>query len=494
MVKLLWYLLFLLMYAVATSAFGGVLAKLKRSTQTSFWLQEISQLLTAGLLYLTTLLLARYSSLLIFGFYFLSAQVFVVLDAVLNATEVGREKGRYQAEVRWGGECFILNHPLLNMMIGLVGLITFLAFPVLAGIVYFSNAVPSETATVAVIRVTLLTLFVGGMAMMLPSQVGVPFSENLSTPVRRRYFFSLSASLLPNGLLLAILLSTFSISESKAVHSDANFHFTYSPLTLIIVGAYFVVTLLGPTVLGSMRSARWNRQLTEQLGQAWTRAIEILRMPSADSYTTELSSLIDELQKSRDTLVNNDRGIALGLRLDELKAQQDQSTVPVTTNGVRPNIAAGDADLSMATGETGTGVSTVQPESELASKPSSDILNVPFYQTLRQSFADSNYYLARRNDPRFIYIDALDSLIKKLHTTMSDLQSKRSSQARLKAGREWAENYEAERKDLVGMASSAKANTFAAVVISTVLTSLLTAFFTGFGSWLWTHVAHTLPK
>jgi hypothetical protein len=494
-VKLLWYLLFLFMYIVATSAFGAVAAKFKRSTQTPLWLLEVTQFSAAALLYLTTLLLARYSSFLIVGFYFLSSQVAILLDAMFNATEVGREKGRYQGEVRWGAMCFALNHRQLTVLVGLVGLIGYIAFPVLAGIAYFSNAVPSENATVGVIRAALLTLFVGGMVLMLPTQVGVSFSENLSAPVRRRFFFSLSASLLPNGLLLAILLSTFNIPESKTAHSSAGFHLTYSPLMLIILAAYFVLTLLVPTVLGSMRNTRWHRQLTGEQEQALAKAIEILRTPQASSYTIEVSNLIDGLQKSRDTSVSIDKSLAFGLRLDEVKAQLDLSTVAVgTTSSPLQTIATGDNDPSMPVGQVNPSVTIAQPEDELAISPSADILNIPYYQILRRSFEDSNYYLARLNDPRFAYIDALDALVKKLHATTGDLESKRSGQARLKAAREWADNYEVERRNLVNTASAAKTNTLGAAAVSTVLTSLLTVFFTSFGNWLWAHAVLTLPK
>lgn len=480
MVKLLWYLLFLFMYGVATPAFGAVAAKFKRSTQTPLWLLEVTQLSAAALLYLTMLLLARYSNLLIVGFFFLSSQVAILLDAMLNATEVGREKGRYQGEVRWGAMCFALNHRPLTVLVGLAGITGYIAFPVLAGIAYFSNAVPSENATVGVIRAALLTLFVGGMVLMLPTQVGVAFSENLSAPVRRRFFFSLSASLLPNGLLLALLLSTFNISESKAAaHSGADFHLTYSPLMLIILAAYFVLTLLVPTVLGSMRTTRWHRQLTGEQEEALAKAIEILRTPQASSYTTELSSLIDELQKSRDTSVSTDKGLAFGLRLDEVKAQLDLSTTAVSI---------------MSGGQASPSVAIAEPEEEPAASPSADILDIPYYQILRQSFEDRNYYLARPNDPRFAYIDALDALVTKLHATIGDLESKRTGQARVKAAREWAENYEVERRDLVNTASAAKTSTLGAAVVSTVLTSLLTVFFTSFGNWLWAHAVLTLPK
>jgi hypothetical protein len=487
MVKVLWYLLFLCTYLAFTLAFMPVYKKITRTAKVPFWTQEIVNLLVASLLYLTSVLLAKYSSLLIAGFYFASAQVPILLEAVLNALQVGRERGLYQAELRWAGECFTLSHKLLVSIAGIVGFLAYLAFPVLAGIVYFSHHVPSTTVTIEVIRITLLTLFVGGVAAGLPTQVGVPFSENLNDTVRRRFFFTLSASLVPNGLLLAILLSTFNVSTKAAARSAGNFHLTYSPLVLIIVAAYFIAALLVPTVIGSMRSARWQGQLLEDQKQVLTEAIDILRTRTADPHNPTLTELAEKLQESRDTLVKNDQSIALGLSLDELKARQEQDALAVAiVKSPPPNVIEQQ--------ETSPPVNALQSTEARPESAPADVLSTPFYKALRQNFDDNNYYLARPYDPRFRYLDWLDSRIEKLHTTTNDLQSKRSGPARLKAAREWAEDYKAERDGLDETTKAPKTNTLGAVAASTLVTSVLTVFFTSFSDWLWTHVVHTLPK
>lgn len=115
---------------------------------------------------------------------------------------------------------------------------------------------------------------------------------------------------------------------------------------------------------------------------------------------------------------------------------------------------------------------------------------------LDQESAENNqdYYRARPHDPRFQYLDWLHSFVEKLHMTASDLQTKSEPAAELRAALAWADSYDNDRHDSTQKASRMKTNAVGAVIASTLVTSVLSVFFTGFGSWLWTYVAQTLPS
>jgi hypothetical protein len=78
--------------------------------------------------------------------------------------------------------------------------------------------------------------------------------------------------------------------------------------------------------------------------------------------------------------------------------------------------------------------------------------------------------------------------------TTNDLQVKSEPAAELGAALAWADSYVNDRRELMEKASLTKTNALSAAIASTLVTSVLGVFFTGFGSWLWTYVASTLPS
>jgi hypothetical protein len=218
-----------------------------------------------------------------------------------------------------------------------------------------------------------------------------------------------------------------------------------------------------------------------------TRAIAILRTRTAVPHNPTLLELAQNLEESRDALVNNDESVAFGLGLDKLKAHQEQGA---------PAAAMIDGPPSNAIRQEGNGGPVTSPHSTgvISQRSGVDVLSAPFSKAVRQIFYDGNYYQSRSDDPRFQYLDWLDLHIEKLHETANDLESKRSSATRVKAAQEWSDDYENERSELAQKANSGKSSTLGTAAASTVVGSVLTVFFTSFSNWLWPHVAGTLLK
>jgi hypothetical protein len=491
--KILWYLLFLLGYAIF-SALTVFLLKpdATKTKMSSFPYLEASSLLSSVMLYVLVLILTRFSILLITVFYFLSVQLCIFAGTSLGIVTFRRSPNRYLAETIWASVCFsIRNVWLLGITIYIEGLALWIGYPVVAGIIYFSGTVPSTAVTLAIIRITLLILFVGGLAVVLPSQVGVALSENLSSGTRRRFFAFSATGILSTGVLLTTLLWTFSASISKTAHSAQSFHLAYSPIELSILTTYFVLIFLLPHVIGVARGAEQQKRIVGLKTEVLSKAIGILRIPKSDSYAHALSGLLRELETQLISFVNSDKSILFGLSFDNAPPEGqvlNQSEVnDLPSSG---QIDAGEHDRASASSTV-----VLAPNKETQLQQGVDVVRQSaLYDGIYKNFDPRNYRLARSYDLRFQYLEWLDSLCDQLATTISDLATKRAGTARVSAARAWADSYEQNRKDLAQLVTGTKTNAVTAFVASTLATSLLSLIVTGVGNWLWTQVAHTLLK
>jgi len=252
---------------------------------------------------------------------------------------------------------------------------------------------------------------------------------------------------------------------------------------LAILAAYFMITLLLPYLIGIGRCSHQRDLLEGHKTDALTKTTHILRIPLADSYVPELSRLTADLSNQHNDFVKNDKGILLGLLLEE-SYRQDGLPAAAGSASSAPAIEAADHPAH------GTPSSAdLSPEP----LPPHESTNKGWLNAV-SSFDPDIYHLARPEDPRFRYLDWLDSYVKQLEMTASDLRSKSGNVIRVKAARAWADSYDGDRRDLSETASEPKTHALVAVVASTAITTAASVFFTGFGSWLWTHAAQNLPK
>jgi hypothetical protein len=484
MMKTFWYLLFLVALGVWTYGTYRLMKPKSDETKLSFRDLEAQYLLGSLMLYVFVLLLARFSTLLIASVYFLSAQFDILLKVMSGETAHRRNPSRYLAERLWAATCFSVRHPILTYTTIFMSMVILIGYPVVAGIVYFSSTIPSSAATLSIIRVTLLLLFIGGTALTLPIQIGAALSENLSSPARRRFLASSLATIAPQSVILTTFLWTFSSVENKASHSTLVFRFTYSPTVLAILAAYFVITLLLPYLIGIGRCSHQHDLLESRKKDALTETIHLLRIPLADSYVPELSRLATDLRNQYEDFARNDISIQLGMHFGEIY-KEDELLAEADSPPSSPPIEA-------AKDHPGSGTLSVVDLSVKPLPPRERTNKAPLNPTY--PFDPDIYHLARPEDPRFRYLDWLDSHVKRLDMTASDLQAKSASAIRVRAARAWADSYDGDRRDLSENASETKTHALTAIVASTAITTVASVFFTGFGNWLWTHAAQNLPK
>jgi hypothetical protein len=473
--KILWFVLFLIAYGLFGVISGRLLKNLTH-TRRWFWASELMALTTSVFLFAILYTLARSDSLLLPGGLFLATQISVLIKAAAGMTTVGEAPGQLQAEARWTGISLMIRHEWVALVSGYINLLIAPAYPVAVGIVYFSDHVPSSAATLSVTRITLLLLFIGGSLSLLTTQIGLFSSENLSAGSRQKLFYPKLGDVASTGLVLAVLLSTFSTSAGGA-HSAQGIHVRFSPLVVVILLVYFLGSAVVPFLVGSSRNQKWQTHLRARRPDALGDVIGTLSKPVSDSYDAELAVLISRFEQERATFVASDVGITYGLWLDQVKAYETVLGTPPPAPDPAP---AADAAPDPAPAPS----SPPRPEPPAFGSTVVGMLKV---------FDPEDFYTARAHDPRFEHLDWLDELIAELGETRQNLAGKRSGTTRVHAAKDWAVNYDNERDELKETAAVAKSS-LSGVVLGTLVTSLLGVVFTGFGNVLWTHAATALHK
>ena len=485
MVRILWYLLFLVTYGVMGSLVYRVSVLKPGRVRASFWTSEAIYLLSAATLYCFVLVLTRFSVAPIAASFFISAQVPIILNVVLDAIAVGGDRNdRRMAEIRWATVCFNVRHKGLMAWQIVVSMVVGLGYPVVAGILYFSGGTSSAAKTLAITQVTLVMTFFSNFIIFWPTQVGLALSENLSAAGRWRLFGLSLASLVPTAMLLAAFLWTFDFAHPTVaqIRSAGSLRLTYSAAELTILLAYFVTTLLLPHVVGTMRGTRWLNQLTEQREATLTDVIRILRIPKPGFHTQAILTLVARLQQEWETLATAKDDVVLGLELDELRTQPGAGfTAPALTSVV----GAGHGAL----------IGTPEPGASDQSSAHGNLLASAILDESRENpDREHYYYLARDGDPRFAYLDWLGRMIDQLRMTASELIIRHDGLADLSFPAYWANSYEEQRRELRETARRGRANPLVPIIAGAFVTSVVTVLFTGFANWLWPHIAQTLPK
>jgi hypothetical protein len=165
MEKILWYLLFLIVWGALSRAIYIYQRPERRNVKAGIWDQEIMALNGSLVLFLPVLLLAKFSSLLIAGAYFLGAQVDILATVISGEYSRRHAPSQYLAEALWASAAFGIRKPAVGEAIDRGTVVLEVAYPIVAGIVYFTSVIPSEAATLALIRVTLLVVFIGETLM-----------------------------------------------------------------------------------------------------------------------------------------------------------------------------------------------------------------------------------------------------------------------------------------------------------------------------------------
>jgi hypothetical protein len=444
---------------------------------------ELLAAIEATQLFLFILILSRQSIPELAVIYFLSYQLAMIVRGLLWAF-YGSLGAKPKAELAWAWLESIVRHRLLfAVQFILIIVIILLAYPIVSGIIFFGSSVPSRAETLSIIRVTLLFISLSGFVLLIGSQAGLLTSENASRTARFRQLAFYIGNLIPIGILLAVLFSSFNTepSPSAGALGLGALSLSASPLIFVLLTAFFIVSVLLPYLVGQRRAALWSAELQERELKLLTAAAKVLREPAdIELQLPRLRELIEESMSHRRALMASDMGAALGIQLDKILAKDaEKKSTP-------------SSDVNQESGSLTETGNNSDLEDSLSQDPRFRGIDVV---QLASSTGGKAFPIARAADPRFIYLDSLGSFEEKLRLTMADLGNQATAEDRIARATLWASSIEDDRRDLAAapLGSPAKGGS-GSLVVTTIVTSILSALFTGLGSWLWTHAARTLPR
>ena len=102
------------------------------------------------------------------------------------------------------------------------------------------------------------------------------------------------------------------------------------------------------------------------------------------------------------------------------------------------------------------------------------------------------YKESRHLDPRFQYLDWAKEFTDKIRVVMGDLKGK-WSRRQVVTAKDWADAFDGERRELDDQKGVGR-QTVEPFIFNVILSSALGVIFTGFGNYVWGHIAQLLPK
>ena len=195
-------------------------------------------------------------------------------------------------------------------------LLIIFSYPVFAGIIYFSYPVPSHANSLAVIRLNLLVLFIGGIVAFLVNRVAFLSDANISDATRRTFLASNTSSLIPLGFILSVIFASSSRSSQSTQNSPGGIQIAFSPLLLIILVGFFLMTILVPFFIGERSNIRWQEELKKRRKDHLTNLISVLRIPMPKRYIEALQEVDADVYEGLQKSIEDDQAFAWGVWFD----------------------------------------------------------------------------------------------------------------------------------------------------------------------------------
>ena len=425
------FITFLIVYTV------WIVAVYKLSYRLQNNLLRGKALLTQEMLLLATVLgffvfiwiLSGYLNIKLIGLFLLAAHLGTIIMAILWALS-GSVDIRWGPRAIWAGGEFGMKHPWMMMTTSVISLIAVIAYPVIAGIVYFSHLVPSHRVTVLIFRYTLLALFISSWIAMLPILIGVLSSKNVDKGTRTRFFVAQIGSLVSNALFLALTFWAFGIAGRGYEFSVSGIPFTFSPLLISVVFAFFICTVLIPYGIGTHQAKKWKIHLLErQLG--WVRKLlNILDFPIPPSYIPKLTELDSQIKAEYHRFAESDVMVKIGQETKQI---------------------------------------------EFSSRPRWGYRNLILA-----------YQACRDLDPRFNYVDFLIQLRYKIKDIIFEFKRLGSETDLIEAATVCAKAYHSQKDELSKAIEATKqAKPIVSVGLATITSMIVGSILSEFGEWIW---------
>ncbi len=296
--KILIFLLLLLTYLVWVSLMALALKDLMKgkaiSLANEFFLSLISVTGFYAMVWILSgfynLSLTTASFVLLFGSMIISRMVWAFVGSYLDED--------WLSQVSFLAQEIIEKNVPAAIVMGILTYASVFVFPIGIGIVYFSNDVSTSEGVKNIIKYSLIFQFVGNYAAVLPQTFNLFLSRNIDETIRSKVLVNNISALLGSAMWLALGIWAFGAEgEFGYPLTLGELTLTISPVILIILSIYFVVTLFLPYLVGFFQAKVWRKHLLEKESALTQRLLEVLEYPklSASKLEDFQSETVNEL-------------------------------------------------------------------------------------------------------------------------------------------------------------------------------------------------------
>jgi hypothetical protein len=275
-------------------------------------------------------------------------------------------------------------------------------------------------------------ILVAGLLTILPSVIGIMFCMNLDRQTAKSVFISQIGLVGVNGLWLSGLL--FLLAESYPWLKEWTSDFDFNILFILILLPFYIIFILIPYIHGSRRSEKQRERLYTARQSLLESLSGILDAPTPSLYMKKLEDFLLDLERERETFIEDDWMVKQGLSWDERK-------YPLL-------------------------------------KPKS-------WGSLKLDFMRQAYEKSRHLDPRFNHIDFLNDLQSQIKECMEQLNlaSRKGGDSELVAtAYGYAKVYNARREEIAeAIEMERKTSPRWTATIVTIVTLILTSFLNELG-------------
>jgi hypothetical protein len=203
--------------------------------------------------------------------------------------------GEYSIRYPWGFR-------IMSML-----LISYLLFmPVVLGIAYFSNVVPSEAATQSIIRWGAVLNIIGGLLVFGPLSAYLLSSRNTNEDIRSIYAIQQISAVFMMAVWVGLALWAFNTTGAGgySVPLGGTLQFHVSPIFLGILFGFLAITLVIPFVMGSQRGKKRRLRLFQIRKKLVGDLYEVLTQPKFD--LAELQAISTDVEEAKEDLLNKE--------------------------------------------------------------------------------------------------------------------------------------------------------------------------------------------
>jgi hypothetical protein len=296
MLRVLIFVVFLGAYGLWTYCALVVSKKLQADSLVgkTFWAGQFMAVLGMAGFFGFEYLLSGWRNWGLIAIFFAASELGAVMSLLLGAI-LGEQSEKTLARLNFISREIGTQHVVAVLVATALSLLVTIAFPIAAGVLYFTHPRFSPALAILIVKCYLILLVLGNLPLMMTVVVGLLASQNLDEDTRQGLFVAQLCGLVPTALYVALGVSAFSTARTGVPFAITDLLRAFPLRTALVMVGFFIVLILLPYLSGTQRAKRFSLHLVEQRRQWLDRVIDILESPIASQYVPRLTRLKEEL-------------------------------------------------------------------------------------------------------------------------------------------------------------------------------------------------------